>query len=138
MRIAAMILGLVLSVAWFAQAMLVYVAANVADDEAISQGSAVGVVGAFLLFLGGAFALGLPRVAAVLFVGSSLFAVMGASGGEYGDLWVWAVVGFSLAAMAFLGYRGKRRSERNAAVERESEMRRAVAAGVAAAQRGEA
>lgn len=68
------------------------------QSRAISTLSAVtagagGVFTGFLLFVGGAFAFGLPFVAMIIFVLAALLALLGI--GEFSDLKMWAAVGFA-------------------------------------------
>jgi hypothetical protein len=118
MRVAATILGLVLSVAFAVQALAGNALGSIANDEATVEATSVGLVAAFLMLLGGAFAYGLPVVAAVLFALSGLFALAGRA--DYPDLAWWSGVAFVLAGVALLGWVGKRRAERR----RRDEVRR--------------
>jgi hypothetical protein len=131
MRVATGIIAIVLSLVVGAQALLVTGLSNMANDEQSAGEGGVGVFVAILLFLGGAFAFGLPQVSIVLLLIAGVLGL--AVSANYGDLAVWGVASLILAAMAFFGWRGKRRADRRAAIERQADIDRAVAAGVAAA-----
>lgn len=131
MRIAVTVISLFLMVVIGAQVFLVYVGSNLIDNQETSGAGAVGIGVAFLYLLGGAFAMGLPRLAALVFI---LAGVLGlAVSGTFPDQGVWGGAALILAAMSFLGWRGKHRAEKRALIERDAQMERAVAAGIAAA-----
>lgn len=131
MRIATGIIGLVFSVGMFLQTMAVYGLSNLGDDDATTQAGAVGLLAAFLMFVGGALVFGLPRLALVVFVLSALSAFAGS--GDFPDLAYWGGLALVLAAMSFLGWRGKRRAEVKERLDREAVIQGAVAAGLAVA-----
>lgn len=119
MRIAVLIIGIVLSVVMAVQTFLVYALGNVGNDADASGGGAVGLLVAFLMLVAAAFAMGVPLVSVILFLlGGVLALLIGASSG-FPDLSIWGVVSLILAAMAFVGWRGKRRADLRARLERD-------------------
>jgi hypothetical protein len=65
-----------------------------------------------LFLLGGAFALGVPLLSAVIFGLAAVIAIAGGSTTTFADLTVWGVVAGVLAVMSFFGWLGKRKGER--------------------------
>lgn len=110
MRIATLIVGLVLMIVVGLQSCTVMVGGGLADRKELSGSGAVGLLVALLFLLGAAFALKLPRTAAVMFALAGVFGWIGGFAG-FGDLKVWGTVAFGLAAMAAWGSREGARSE---------------------------
>ena len=106
MRIAVLILGLFLSTALFFQAFLGNVLGDAANNEALQQAGALGVLMAFLWLIAVALVIPFPRVSTGLFAFSILPGLGGMS--DYPDLQIWSVIAAVLAVMSYFGYRGKR------------------------------
>lgn len=109
MRIAVLIIGLCLSLAVGLQSCAVSLGGGIAKDQAISAGSAVGVLVALLYLLGSAFVLGLPRTSIVMFFIAGLLGIGVGSSSGFHDLRIWGFVALALAAMAYFGAREQRR-----------------------------
>jgi hypothetical protein len=135
MRIATLIIGLILSVVAGIQAIVVFTASSVSDSlsnyneatgkfegtsspSADTSGGAVGSIGAFVMFIGAAFALAKPKVAKILFaVAAGIFLLAGIAGSGYSDAWIWAVANVVLALFSWRGEKelvNKREREREA------------------------
>ena len=116
MRIAVLILGLLLGLLMFLQTLLVYSLSDAINDEASAQASAIGVLMALLWLVACAFVLPFPMVSVV---GFAVAGVLGfAAAGEFADLGLWGGVSVALAVMAFFGWRGKRKQDRDARAEK--------------------
>ncbi len=106
MRIAAMVLGLMLSAWAFFEGFLINALSfgNEAYREMAGEGAATGIFGGLVA----AFAIPLPLVSTILFplVAAASFAT--ASGG-YENHWVYGSIYLVLAVMTFFGWIGKRR-----------------------------
>lgn len=99
MKIAVGIIGLVLSMVAFMQSCTIAGLSRLADDETIVEAGTFGMLTAFLMFLGGAFAFGLPRAAQVFF-GLSFIASIPARE-DFPDMWIWGIVAAILAGSLF-------------------------------------
>lgn len=97
MKIAVGIIGIALSVMAFLQSFAVAGLANLAQDENVGQAGSIGVLTAFLIFLGGAFAFGLPKVARVLFVLGFLASIPARS--YFPDMLIWGGVSLILGVL---------------------------------------
>ena len=109
MRIAALILGIVLSIVSGLQSMALFAASSISDSlenksEAsdMTSAGAAGAFAAFLMFVAAAFVYAKPKVARVIFAVSALFFVIGGALG-FSDGWIWAVVNVALAVAAHFG-----------------------------------
>lgn len=136
MRLAVLIVGIALSLAMGIQALIVYGFSSVGNNTTLAGAGAVALLVAFMMFVASALTMGLPRTASVLFLIAGLLALLMAAASDYRDLLFWGVVSLVLAVFAFIGWRGKRRAELRAPVERKDDIDRAVAAGIAAATSG--
>ena len=116
MRITVLILGLLLGLLMFIQTMLVYGLSSAGNDEASAQAGAVGVLMALLWLVACAFVLPFPLVSVIAFVLAGLFGF--AASGEFADLGYWGGASLVLAVLAFLGWRGKRKQDREARAEK--------------------
>lgn len=108
MRIASLIIGLVLLIVVGLQSCTVMVGGGLANRKELAGSGTVGVLVAFLFLLGAAFALKMPRTAAVMFALAGLFGWIGGVAG-FGDLKVWGSAAFILAGMAAWGSREDRK-----------------------------
>ncbi len=131
MRVATLIIGLMLVLGLFFQSVLVGGLSEVAGDENSSSAAAVGVLMALIWICGCALVIPLPRIAGSLFV---LAGVLGfAASAEFPDLGVWGGISMVLALFSFLGWRGKRKSDRRER-ERDELIRQAAGAQLVTAQ----
>ncbi len=136
MRVAVMVISLVLMLAILLQSFAAGVGSGLSNDlgqkQAMAVGGWTGLLVALLYLLGGAFALGLPRAAAVVFVTAGVVGLAGGTSTAFKDLTVWGVIAFVLAGMSFFGWRDKRRSELRQVLERDALMRQVMAGGAVA------
>ena len=114
MKIATGIITLVLMFIVGIQSLAVAAGASLANMKHAEQGGSVGIFGAFLFLVGGAFAFGVPLVAAIIMIVAGIFAVAAGASTPFHDLVIWGVLAFILAGMSllsfFLGRRRKRRA----------------------------
>lgn len=113
MKIATGIIGIVLGLLTLLQSCLATTAGNLAGKQELSQAGSLGVGAAFLTLFAGAFAFGLPLVAAIVFVLAALMAFMAA--GAFPDMGVWGTVDIILAGMSFFAWHRQRRAKHAAA-----------------------
>ena len=138
MRIAVLILGLILGAIMFFQTFVAYALSSAVDMENESVASAGGLFMALLWLVGCALVIPVPLISVAAF---GFAAIMGfALSADFPDLAIWGGASLVLAAMSLLGWFGKRRAARRervraevAARERQADIDRAVAAGIAAA-----
>lgn len=103
MKLATGLIGIFLSLIVMVQACAIYAGGSLASNQSFGEAGAVGVMVGVLLFLGGAFAFGLPLVACVIFTLGGLLAM--AISGTFADMWIWGLVSFGLATMALFAWR---------------------------------
>lgn len=127
MRSATLIIALIVGNISLLQACTVAGLSSLGTDENLTGGAALGVLVGFFILIGGAFVLGLPRVAMVFFVLAGLAGILIGVTTEFSGQLVWGIAALILAGMAFLGYRGKRKDDVARAEERANLA--AVAAG---------
>lgn len=125
MRIAVLIIGLVLTVGMFIQAVIVGGLSSAVNDEATGESAAVGVLMALLWLISCGFVIPMPRVSMVLFAIAGLLGF--AASGNFPDLAVWGGASLVLSVLSYFGYRGKRKADRKEA-ERDAMMRQVLAA----------
>ncbi|MER3437116.1 MAG: hypothetical protein C4346_05690 [Chloroflexota bacterium] len=125
MRIAVLIIGIVLTIGLFFQAVLVEGLSSAVNDEATGESAAVGVFMALLWLVGCGFVLPMPRVSMVLFALAGLLGF--AASGNAPDLAIWGGASLVLSVLSYFGYRGKRKADRKEA-ERDAMMRQVLAA----------
>ena len=114
MRIAVLIIGLCLTGIVGLQSCTVTLGDHLArNGSGGGGGGAVGLLIAFLFVLGSAFALGLPRISAALFLVAGLLGISVGSTTDFHDLRVWGGVALALAIMAYFGSRELRRRNRS-------------------------
>ncbi len=125
MRIAVLIIGLVLTVGMFFQAVIVGGLSSAVNDEATGESAAVGVLMALLWLISCGFVIPMPRVSMALFAIAGLLGF--AASGNFPDLAYWGGASLVLAVLSYFGYRGKRKADRKEA-EREALMRQVLVA----------
>ncbi|TNC07638.1 hypothetical protein FF100_31650 [Methylobacterium terricola] len=111
MRIAVLIIGLCLSFAIFLQSCAVSFGADVAKNQDLAEGGALGVLVALLFIIGAAFALGLPRLSGSIFLLAGLIGNVAGRTTKFHDLNYWGAAALILSLMAFLGNRELRKSK---------------------------
>lgn len=108
MKIALGIIGIMIGILVLLQSCTIGTASHLVGDAATSDAGALGFLAGLLLFVGGAFAFGLPIVSTVTFALAALIAFAGSS--EFPDLKVWGFIALAMAVTAFLTWRsGKRK-----------------------------
>lgn len=123
MRIAAMILGLLLS-AWcffeaFAISLLEANSVLASEDEAMAGAAGAGLLAALVGVVAAALVIAFPLASTVFFALSGIFSFAAASSG-YENHWLYGPVFLGLSVMAFLGWRGKKKERQ----ERLDELQR--------------
>ncbi|MFG1397311.1 hypothetical protein [Roseixanthobacter pseudopolyaromaticivorans] len=110
MRIAVLIISLCLVAILGLQSCAIMVGSNLISDKTTSEAGAAGLVMAFMFVLGGAFAMGLPRLSAAIFLAAGLIGFAMASASIFRDLQIWAGISCVLAVLALLGRREIRKA----------------------------
>lgn len=98
-------LGLMLVVGL--QSFAVFVGGSALEDQATSDGGALGIFIALLFLIGAAFVLAFPPIAFIVFTLAGIVGLGGGASTEFTDLTIWGVVSFVLAALSLLAIRGK-------------------------------
>jgi hypothetical protein len=111
MRIAVTIISLALMLVVFLQSCAASVGGSLGEDESLSGAGALGFLVGLLYLLGGAFALGLPRVSIIVFAIAALIGVLTGATTDFRDLIIWGVVAAILALMSLRAYRTKLRDD---------------------------
>lgn len=106
-----MIISLFLTLIVGLQSCALFAGGGMTQNQSVAGGGAAGVLVAFLFVLGGAFAMGLPRVSMVMFAIAGLIGLGVGASGVFPDLTIWGVVALALAAMAYFGHRELVRSK---------------------------
>lgn len=114
MKIATGIIGLILGLLVLMQSCAVTTGGSLINDQTTAEAGAVGMLAAFLYFVGGAFAFALPVVSMVVFGLAALLALGAAATSDFGDLTIWGVVAMILAIMAFFAWRSDKKKKRAA------------------------
>lgn len=109
MKIAIGIIGIMLGMLVLLQSCTVGTASHIVGDTATGDAGALGILAGLLLFVGGAFAFGLPIVSAITFTLAGLIAFAGSA--EYPDLKVWGFVALAMAVMAFFAWRSSKKKK---------------------------
>lgn len=112
MRIAVLVIGLVLTVGLFIQAIVIFGLSDAVNQENTEQAGAVGVLMALMWLVGCGLVIPVPRVSMVVFAVAGLLGF--AASGDYPDLAVWGGISIVLAVFCYFGYRGKRKDDRRA------------------------
>lgn len=108
MKIALGIIAIMLGILVLLQSCTVGTASHLTGDAATTDAGMLGILAGLLLFVGGAFAFGLPIVSTVIFVLAGLIALAGST--EFPDLKIWGFVSLGMAVMAFFAWRsGKKK-----------------------------
>lgn len=102
MRIAVGIIALVLSLMVFMQSCALTGVSSIADEQAMGEAGAIGILMAFGMLLGGAFAFALPNVAKIIF--AIVFLLSFAAKTDFPDAAFWGYVSLVLGVLlAFFG-----------------------------------
>lgn len=109
MKIAIGIIGIMLGILVLLQSCTVGTASHMMGDAATGDAGSLGILAGLLLFIGGAFAFGLPIVSTVTFTLAGLIAFAGAA--EFPDLKVWGFVALAMAVMAFFTWRSAKKTK---------------------------
>lgn len=99
MKVAVGIIALVLSMMALLQSCTLFGLSGMANDTAVQQSGAAGIVVAFLIFLGGAFAFGVPGFSALLFFAAFGLSFIAKENFPDMQLWGWvaAVLGMLIS-----------------------------------------
>lgn len=111
MRITVMIISLCLVMLVGLQSCTVMLGGGLGEDEGMAGSGAIGLLVSLLFLLGGAFALGAPKVSMVIFVVAALLGIMAAAVGPFSDMQIWAYVSLALAALSYFGIGEKKKLE---------------------------
>lgn len=107
MKIAIGIIGIMLGILVLLQSCTVGTASHMMGDAATGDAGSLGILAGLLLFVGGAFAFGLPIVSTVTFTLAGLIAFAGSA--EFPDLKVWGFIALAMAGMAFFTWRSAKK-----------------------------
>lgn len=99
MKIAVGIIALVLSMIALMQSCTVTTLSGLADDVESSGAGALGMMTAILMFFGGAFSFGLPKVARIIFALGFLVSIPARA--EYPDMLIWGIASLILGVLLF-------------------------------------
>ena len=110
MRIATAIISILMSIFVFMQTMLVGGLSDAVGDEASSSSAAGGLLGALLWLVGGALVIAFPAFSMILYGVASLAFFSGAA--NFPDLGVYGVFSLLFTLMSFIGWRGKKKSDK--------------------------
>ncbi|MBC6437980.1 MAG: hypothetical protein GDA52_07560 [Rhodobacteraceae bacterium] len=97
MKIAVGIIAIALGLVALLQSCALTGVSSVIEDQATQEAGALGVLTAFLMFLGGAFAFGLPRVAQIFFILGFLASIPARD--NFPDMWIWGIISAILAGL---------------------------------------
>lgn len=97
MKIAVGIIGLVLSMIALLQSCTITGLSNLANNNSVGEAGALGVLTSLLMFFGGAFSFGLPKVARVMFVLSFVVSIPARK--AFPDMWVWGIASLILGLL---------------------------------------
>lgn len=106
-----MIISLFLTLVVGLQSCALFAGGGLARDQAVSGGGAVGILVALLFIVGGAFAMGIPRVSMFAFAVAAALGFAVGTGGSFRDMTIWGFVALGLAVMSYFGERELRRSK---------------------------
>ncbi len=120
MRIAVLVIGLVVMLVLGMQSCAVTVGGSFLEEfeqgrearqaaEATTGAGAIGLLAALVFAVAAGFALAKPKVAMILFLVAGFFTLIGATAGDFPDLWIWTFVALALAVMSYFGIREQRR-----------------------------
>lgn len=105
-----MIISLILTLIVGLQSCTLYAGGSLTRDQGIAGGGTIGIVVALLFLIGGAFAMGVPRLSTFAFGLAALLGLAVGASGTFRDLTVWGVVAILLAVMSYFGDRELQRS----------------------------
>jgi len=111
MKVAAGIISLVFALLVFMQSCAVGLGGSALENQATEQAGGIGVMLAFMMIIGGAFAFKLPLVAAILYALGGLVGVA-ADQAAFPDLRVWSIGVLILAGLCFVAFWLERRQKR--------------------------
>ncbi|MBB3399709.1 hypothetical protein [Rhizobium sp. BK060] len=111
MKIAIGIIGIFLGMLVLFQSCAVTAGSGLLNDQATGGAAAIGMFVGILFFFAGAFAFGLPLVAAIIFAIASLLGFLASAQGSFGDIAIWAFIALGLAVMAFFTWRSGKRKQ---------------------------
>lgn len=117
MRVGAMVVGILLSIWTFFEALLVGGLSNAANDDTTNTAAGGGLLAAIVAGIASALVLALPLVSTILFVFAGLISYAAAASG-YPNHWIYGSVFLGLSVMAFFGWLGKRRERRTFKTEK--------------------
>jgi ABC-type cobalamin transport system ATPase subunit len=109
MKIAIGIIGIMLGILVLLQSCTVGTASHLVGDAATGDAGSLGILAGLLLFVGGAFAFGLPIVSTVTFTLAGLIAFAGSA--QFPDLKVWGFIALAMAVMAFFTWRSAKKKK---------------------------
>ena len=95
MKIAVGIIAIFLSIIALMQSFTITGLSGLVEDKSMQEAGSFGVLTAFLLFFGGVFSFGLPKVAQVLFVLAFLVSLPARE--AFPDMVIWGAVAVVLA-----------------------------------------
>lgn len=105
MRIAVMIISLCLSILVGLQSCTLIVGGEITKNHDASSIGGIGIILGILFFLGGAFAIGLPKISQRIFFAAGCLALFINFTSRYDYMLICALVAAILAAMASAGVR---------------------------------
>ena len=117
MRVTVLILALILGALMAFQSLLGYGVSGIARDPDLGGATAVGLLVALLWLVAAALVIPLPLASCVLFVLGGLLGF--AVSADFPDMAVWGGASLVLAALSFVGWRGKRRADLRERLDRE-------------------
>lgn len=100
-----MIISLVLTLVVALQSCTIVAAGSLAQDRDMSGGGAGGILVALLFVIGGAFAMGLPKISTLAFMLAAVLGFVVGAQGRFTDMTIWGVVAVILAVMSYFGDR---------------------------------
>ena len=100
-----MIISLVLTLVIGLQSCAVVAGGGLAQDRVMSGSGAGGILVALLFVIGGAFAMGVPKVSTLAFMLAAILGFIIGTNGGFADLTIWAGAAAILAVMSYFGDR---------------------------------
>lgn len=108
MRIAALILGIVLTLGVFVQSLLAAAGGTLTADKKLQDAAAWGIIVAACYLIGSAFVIAKPRFAMWTFAVAAATGIAAGATTPFKDLLVWGGVAVALALIAWRGSVEKR------------------------------
>ena len=109
MKTAVGIIGIGLGLIVLMQSCTITGLSGMIDEKETSEAGSLGMLTALLMFFGGAFSFGLPRVAAVVFALGFLISIPARD--AFPDMWVWGIVSLILGVLIRLSYQRDKRAK---------------------------